>query len=38
MKKDIHVVGAVIFRDGKILCAQRGNDKSIAFAVGISGW
>ncbi|MEW4305790.1 (deoxy)nucleoside triphosphate pyrophosphohydrolase [Rossellomorea marisflavi] len=29
MKKDIHVVGAVIFRDGKILCAQRGNDKSL---------
>ncbi|USK93068.1 (deoxy)nucleoside triphosphate pyrophosphohydrolase [Rossellomorea marisflavi] len=29
MKRDIHVVGAVIFRDGKILCAQRGNDKSL---------
>ncbi len=27
MKKDIYVVGAVIIDNGKILCAQRGNDK-----------
>ncbi|MDT0160672.1 (deoxy)nucleoside triphosphate pyrophosphohydrolase [Bacillus sp. AG4(2022)] len=29
MKKDIHVVGAVIFKDNKILCAQRGKEKSL---------
>ncbi|MEN8698428.1 (deoxy)nucleoside triphosphate pyrophosphohydrolase [Bacillus infantis] len=29
MKKNIHVVGAVIFQDGKILCAQRGSEKSL---------
>jgi len=29
MKKDIHVVGAVIVRDGKILCAQRNAEKSL---------
>lgn len=29
MKKDIYVVGAVIIEDGKILCAQRGADKSL---------
>ncbi|RYI26664.1 (deoxy)nucleoside triphosphate pyrophosphohydrolase [Bacillus infantis] len=29
MKKNIHVVGAVIFQDGKILCAQRGTVKSL---------
>lgn len=29
MKKNIHVVGAVIIEDGKILCAQRGPDKSL---------
>ncbi len=29
MKKNIHVVGAVIFKDGKILCAQRGTEKSL---------
>lgn len=29
MKKKIHVVGAVIFQDGKILCAQRGSEKSL---------
>ncbi|MGG4169249.1 (deoxy)nucleoside triphosphate pyrophosphohydrolase [Rossellomorea vietnamensis] len=29
MKKHIHVVGAVIFRDNKILCAQRGTKKSL---------
>ncbi|MCK6207692.1 (deoxy)nucleoside triphosphate pyrophosphohydrolase [Bacillus infantis] len=29
MKKNIHVVGAVIFQDGKILCAQRGTEKSL---------
>jgi len=30
MKKDIYVVGAVITRDGKILCAQRGSTKTLA--------
>src|SRR5690554_5852138 len=29
MKKNIHVVGAVIVEEGKILCAQRGPDKSL---------
>lgn len=29
MKKDIYVVGAVIVKDGKILCAQRGPSKSL---------
>lgn len=29
MKKNINVVGAVIFKDGKILCAQRGTEKSL---------
>lgn len=28
-KKNIHVVGAVIIEDKKILCAQRGADKSL---------
>ncbi len=28
-KKNIHVVGAVIVEDKKILCAQRGPDKSL---------
>ena len=28
-RKRIHVVGAVIVRDGKILCAQRGPDSSL---------
>jgi len=31
MKKDIHVVGAIIQRDGKILCAQRGDKKTLAY-------
>ncbi|RDW15161.1 8-oxo-dGTP diphosphatase MutT [Oceanobacillus arenosus] len=31
MKKDIHVVGAVIIKNGKILCAQRGPDKSLPY-------
>lgn len=31
MKKDIYVVGAVILEDGKILCAQRGEAKSLAY-------
>lgn len=30
MKKQIHVVGAVIERDGQILCAQRGGGGSLA--------
>ncbi|WP_203333716.1 NUDIX domain-containing protein [Planococcus beigongshangi] len=29
MKKNIHVVGAVITNNGKILCAQRGHEKSL---------
>lgn len=29
MKKDIHVVGAVIIEKGKILCAQRGRNMSL---------
>ncbi|MCQ6268181.1 (deoxy)nucleoside triphosphate pyrophosphohydrolase [Fictibacillus sp. WQ 8-8] len=29
MKKHIHVVGAVIVEENKILCAQRGPDKSL---------
>lgn len=29
MKKNIHVVGAVITDNGKILCAQRGFEKSL---------
>jgi 8-oxo-dGTP diphosphatase len=29
LKKDIHVVGAVIFKDNKILCAQRGTEQSL---------
>ncbi len=29
MKKNIYVVGAVIFKDNKILCAQRGTEKSL---------
>lgn len=29
MKKNIYVVGAVIKRDNKILCAQRGKEKSL---------
>ncbi|WP_071394225.1 (deoxy)nucleoside triphosphate pyrophosphohydrolase [Bacillus tuaregi] len=29
MKKEIFVVGAVIIENGKILCAQRGPDKSL---------
>ncbi|MDQ0300618.1 8-oxo-dGTP diphosphatase [Salibacterium salarium] len=31
MKKNIHVVGAVIVENQKILCAQRGNSKSLPF-------
>lgn len=30
MKKQINVVGAIIVKNGKILCAQRGYDKSLA--------
>jgi len=29
MKKEINVVGAVIIENGKILCAQRGPDRSL---------
>lgn len=31
MKKEIHVVGAVIIKNGKILCAQRGPSKSLPY-------
>jgi len=31
MKKNIYVVGAVIEKDGKILCAQRGANSSLAL-------
>lgn len=31
MKKDIHVVGAVIIQNEKILCAQRGLTKTLAY-------
>jgi len=31
MKKNIHVVGAVIVEDNKILCAQRGAPESLAY-------
>lgn len=31
MKKHIHVVGAVIIEDGKILCAQRGATKTLSY-------
>ncbi|NGZ74977.1 (deoxy)nucleoside triphosphate pyrophosphohydrolase [Saccharibacillus alkalitolerans] len=31
MKKHIHVVGAVIVENGKILCAQRGNTKALPY-------
>lgn len=30
MKKEIFVVGAIIIRDGKILCCQRGEGRSLA--------
>ena len=30
-KKNIHVVGAVIIKDNKILCAQRGAKKTLAY-------
>lgn len=30
-KKDIHVVGAVILENGKILCAQRGEGKALSY-------
>ncbi|WP_408868771.1 (deoxy)nucleoside triphosphate pyrophosphohydrolase [Brochothrix campestris] len=30
MKKNIYVVGAVIINDGKVLCAQRGETKTLA--------
>ncbi|MEY8370381.1 (deoxy)nucleoside triphosphate pyrophosphohydrolase [Aerococcaceae bacterium 50-4] len=29
--KDIYVVGAILVRDHKILCAQRGGEKSLAY-------
>jgi ADP-ribose pyrophosphatase len=31
MKKQIYVVGAVIVQEGRILCAQRGADQSLAL-------
>ncbi|GLO68052.1 (deoxy)nucleoside triphosphate pyrophosphohydrolase [Oceanobacillus kimchii] len=30
-KKNIHVVGAVIVKDDKILCAQRGESKNLSY-------
>ncbi|WP_284140506.1 (deoxy)nucleoside triphosphate pyrophosphohydrolase [Virgibacillus sp. LDC-1] len=30
-KKNIHVVGAVIIKDNKVLCAQRGQTKTLAY-------
>ncbi|GAB3802247.1 (deoxy)nucleoside triphosphate pyrophosphohydrolase [Virgibacillus kimchii] len=30
-KKNIYVVGAVIIKDNKILCAQRGNSKTLPY-------
>lgn len=30
-KKNIHVVGAVIIKNNKILCAQRGQTKTLAY-------
>lgn len=29
MKKELNVVGAIIIKDGKILCAQRGESKAL---------
>ena len=31
MKKDIHVVGAVIIENGKVMCAQRGHTRSLPY-------
>ncbi|RSL33997.1 (deoxy)nucleoside triphosphate pyrophosphohydrolase [Salibacterium salarium] len=31
MKKNIHVVGAVMIENQKVLCAQRGDSKSLPF-------
>ena len=31
MKKEINVVGAIIIRNGKVLCAQRGKSKTLAY-------
>ncbi|WP_085992978.1 (deoxy)nucleoside triphosphate pyrophosphohydrolase [Oceanobacillus senegalensis] len=31
MKKNIHVVGAIIIERGKILCAQRGPNKTLPY-------
>lgn len=31
MKKDIYVVGAILIRDGKVLCAQRGGEKTLPY-------
>ena len=31
MKKEIHVVGAVIKSNNKVLCAQRGPGKALAY-------
>jgi 8-oxo-dGTP diphosphatase len=30
-KKNIYVVGAVIIKDNKVLCAQRGNSKTLPY-------
>lgn len=31
IKKQINVVGAILINEGKILCAQRGEEKSLAY-------
>jgi len=31
MKKNIYVVGAVIMKDGEVLCAQRGRTKTLPY-------
>ena len=30
MKKEIHVVGAIIVENGKVLCCQRGPERALA--------
>ncbi|RLQ90213.1 hypothetical protein [Planomicrobium sp. Y74] len=37
MKKNTHVVGAVITLNGKILCAQRGHEKALSGLWEFSG-
>src|SRR5690625_2959400 len=37
MKKNIYVVGAVIMKDGEVLCAQRGRTKTLPYKWEIPG-